>query len=98
MATYIVDIDGTILTSKPGEYKVSKPLPGHIEKINALYDAGHTIIYWTARGATTGIDWGEFTKSQLDFFGCRYTELRMGKPHYDYWIDDKAINANQFFS
>lgn len=98
MATYIVDIDGTILTSKPGKYHTSQPLPGHIEKINALHDAGHTIIYWTARGANTGIDWLAFTEAQLQQFGCRYTQLRMGKPHYDYWIDDKAITANQFFS
>lgn len=24
------------------------------------------IIYWTARGKTTGIDWSELTKQQLD--------------------------------
>lgn len=95
---YIVDIDGTILEGKPGEYPTSKPLPGRIEKINALYDQGHTIIYWTARGATSGIDWTYFTKTQLDLLGCKYTELRMHKPHYDIWVDDKAVNALDFFS
>jgi len=25
------------------------------------------------------------------------TELRMGKPAYDYWIDDRAYNVNDFF-
>ena len=27
-----------------------------IQKANELYDLGHTIIYWTARGAVSGID------------------------------------------
>jgi hypothetical protein len=62
-----------------------------------LYDEGHTIIYWTARGATTGLDWSELTKTQLDFWGCKYHELRMGKPMYDVWVDDKAINDKAFF-
>ena len=31
-----------------------------IEKINKLYDEGHTIIYMTARGAVTKVDYKEF--------------------------------------
>ena len=30
------------------------------------------------------------TKEQLDDWGCRYHDLRVGKPHYDLWIDDKS--------
>lgn len=93
----IVDIDGTILNSPSGEYKDCVPIPDRIERINALYDLGHTITYWTARGSKTGVDYSELTKNQLNRFGCKYTHLVMGKPDYDLWVDDKAINSEHFF-
>ena len=87
---YIVDIDGTICTTHDGQYAKSEPLAARIAKINQLYDDGHKIIYWTARGMTSNTDWSELTKRQLEFWGCKYHELRMGKPSYDVWVDDKA--------
>lgn len=95
--TYIVDIDNTICVSEGGNYNESKPMHNRIAKINKLYDEGHTIIYWTARGGTSGIDWTDKTHSQLAAWGCKYNEIRMWKPSYDIWIDDKAINAEDFF-
>ena len=53
-------------------------------------------IYWTARGANSGINWEELTIDQLDSWDVKYHSLNMGKPHYDVWIDDKAINAHDF--
>ena len=99
MTIYYVDIDGTILTTPvKGDYTKSMPYPDRIEIVNALFDAGHTVVYWTARGTQSGIDWHDFTVKQLAEFGCKYTQLRTDKPHYDAWIDDKAINANEFFN
>ena len=95
--TYIVDIDNTILRTVDGDYMTSKPFLNRIAKINDLYDSGHTVIYWTARGAVSGIDWRNLTTKQLDEFGCRYTVLWCDKPHYDVWIDDKAINSENYF-
>lgn len=97
---YIIDIDNTICVkhSDDPSYELSVPLRERIAKINKLYDDGHEIIYWTARGATSGLDWKFLTEMQLNAWGCKYTEIRMGKPHYDIWIDDKARNANEFFS
>ena len=69
----------------------------NIEKINSLYDEGSTVIYWTARGSTTGIDWTELTTKQLASWGAKYNELKLGKPHYDIFICDKAINTERFF-
>jgi len=95
---YMVDIDGTICNTENSNYKLSKPLLERIEKINKLYDEGHTIKYMTARGAVSKIDWKEFTEQQLKEWGCKYHELDVGnKPHYHKWIDDKAINAEEFF-
>jgi len=85
-----VDIDGTICTITGGIYTDAKPMMKRIRKINKLYAKGNTIIYWTARGTATQIDWLELTKNQLDRWGCKYHELRMGKPEYDLWIDDKS--------
>lgn len=95
---YIVDIDDTICSKPEGtDYHSSKPFVTRIAMINDLYDQGHTIIYWTARGGSTGIDWSALTKQQLDQWGCKYHELRMKKPSYDVWIDDKAFNAAEWF-
>ena len=60
-----VDIDGTICTEEKGVYQNAKPKMEQIEKINELYDKGNTIIYWTARGTVTGVDWYDLTENQL---------------------------------
>ena len=85
-----VDIDGTICSITNGIYTDAKPKKKNIRKINKLYEKGNTIIYWTARGTVTQTDWLELTKNQLDRWGCKYHEVRVGKPHYDLWIDDKS--------
>ena len=58
----------------------------------------NTIIYWTARGTMSGINWFTVTLSQLNEWGCKFHELRMGKPAYDLFIDDKNINSEIYFS
>ena len=98
MKIYYVDIDGTICTNTDGNYQKSISLHKNIEQINKLYLEGNTIIYWTARGSVTGIDWYDLTKKQLDLWHVKYHDLRMGKPHYDHFICDKAINADDYFN
>ena len=94
---YIVDIDNTICISKDSDYNNCVPMFDRIKKINELYNKGHIIVYWTARGGNSGIDWKDKTHSQLAAWGCRYDELQMNKPVYDVWIDDKAINSDEYF-
>lgn len=94
---YIVDIDGTICTNTEGYYPHAQPLMDRIYLFNRLYDQGHEIHYWTARGSSSGSDWTELTHNQLADWGCKYTSLKLGKPSYDVWIDDKAFNADEFF-
>ena len=83
-----VDIDETICFYKDKrEYPLAIPHLDNIKKINTLYDQGHYIKYWTARGSVTGIDWLEITANQLDEWGCQYHELSVGeKPAYDLLI------------
>ena len=68
----------------------------NIKKANKLYDDGNTIVYWTARGATTGIDWTDLTAQQLKKWGAKYHELKLDKPFYDLFIDDKVINTEDW--
>ena len=68
-----------------------KILDEDIQKVNKLYDAGNNIVYWTARGVVTGIDWTLTTRTQLDRWGAKHHELLMNdKPHYDLLICDKT--------
>ena len=91
-----VDIDETIcLTPPTRKYSESVPIPKNIEKVNRLYDSGHEIVYWTARGCKSGKDYSKLTLSQLEKWGCKYTRLETNykKPNYDVLIDDKAVNS-----
>ena len=92
-----VDIDDTIFRANGLDYYKSVPIYERIERINKLYDAGNEIVYWTARGTKTGKNWFELTYKQLKDAGCKFTELRMGKPYYDLFIDDKNINSEEYF-
>ena len=98
---YFVDIDDTICYNDSEDkknYKLAKPYKDRISKINNLFDEGNTVIYWTARGTLTGINWFDITINQLNKWNCKYHELRMGKPYYDIFIDDKNINSDVFFN
>lgn len=110
MKIYCVDIDGVIAhdngTCGKCKYESCTPIKKNIEKINKLYDEGNYIKYFTARGMGTYKDdaqlakarWESLTQLQLSVWGCKYHELIMGKPSADYYIDDKAVNSNDFFN
>ncbi len=94
---YNFDVDGTICTNTFGEYEKAIPDFKRIKFINLLYEEGNVIQLFTARGTTTGIDWRELTTKQLFDWGVKYHTLKLGKPEADYYIDDKGINASEFF-
>ena len=91
-----VDIDGTICNTKKDEngawdYTLSEPRYNQIEKINKLHNEGNEIVYWTARGGATGVDWSDLTKKQLKEWGCKHTRIEtQKKPSWDLFIDDKT--------
>ena len=41
--------------------------------------------------------WYNFTLRQLKYWGCKFNELRFGKPEADHYIDDKGISDGNFF-
>jgi len=87
-----VDIDETIcFYSGERLYPKAEPDYENIQKINHLYEQGHQITYWTARGSVTGIDWYNLTETQLKKWGCKWHSLSVGnKPAYDLLICDKT--------
>ena len=96
---YVVDIDDTICKEE-GPVIGRIPYKDRIEKINKLYDEGHTIIYYTARGNKSGRGekyYRPITEKQLHEFGCKYHELGFKSHDADIFIDDKAINDKDFF-
>jgi uncharacterized HAD superfamily protein len=104
-----VDIDGTICDTpfrlddiydidKTTHYSQAVPHYSRIDVIYDLYDKGHNITYWTARGSVSGIDFTELTRNQLEEWGCKYHHLVVGtKPHFDMYICDKSFNSESFF-
>lgn len=96
MKIIYVDIDETICTSPQSrKYAAAIPIKENIEKINKLYDRGNTIVYWTSRGSRKQINWYKLTKTQLKEWGAKYNELRVDKPYYDLFIDDKTLRIEE---
>jgi hypothetical protein len=96
MKVIYIDIDETICnTPENRDYFEATPIKDNIEKINKLYEKGNTIVYWTARGSRTNINWYNLTKKQLDDWGAKHHELRVDKPYYDLFIDDKNIRIEE---
>jgi CMP-N,N'-diacetyllegionaminic acid synthase len=104
MKTYVFDLDNTLCSTKQTEdghwdYKNSIAIVDRINTVNKLYDDGNQIIIETARGSKSKKDWYEFTYNQLNSFGIKFHQLRSGiKFSADYFIDDKGINSEDFFS
>jgi CMP-N,N'-diacetyllegionaminic acid synthase len=89
-----IDIDETICNTPPDRnYANALPIVENIIKANKLYDAGHQITYWTARGTMTQINWTDITLAQFKQWGVKYHDLLFGKPAYDLFIDDKVMNT-----
>lgn len=91
---YCFDIDNTICATDEGDYKSSIPGKDQIAIINDLYERGNTIILHTARNK----NFTELTKNQLDRWAVKYHTLILGKPFADLYIDDRAINSQEFFT
>ena len=103
----LVDIDETIAYyDGPRTYDQAIPNRDHIKLVNDLYDQGHYICMWTARGGSeaskkAGRCYYDFTEQQLKSWGVKFHELSTGskgnyiKPAADLVLDDKAMTIEQ---
>ncbi len=102
------DLDDTLCERDSEEggvlkYYSCRPVPKMIGIVNELYERGHTIIIYTARGLNqfkgnvhdVYDELYEITKSQLRVWNIKHHRLIMGKFPYDLLVDDKAINSTQ---
>ena len=92
---FVFDIDGVIALKREDlDYAQALPNERMIAIVNRLYELGNRIVLFTARGYVTGIDWRPVTEKQMNDWGVKYHELKMGKPNADYYIDDKFLDMN----
>ena len=91
----VIDIDNTICTQEK-DYSMAKPFLDRIASFNKLYNEGHIIVYYTARGTETGTDWREVTEKQFRQWGVKYHDLIFGKPSADFYIDDKGVTYERW--
>lgn len=92
---FAVDIDGTITQSNAWtdeEVIKAKPNKKLIDLINALYIQKNIIILYTCRGDSII----PATKYWLKKHGVKYHSINNNKLWADLYIDDKAINPNDF--
>lgn len=94
--------DSNIKVSGIEKYDHCEPIQENIDIVNSLYDDGHKIIIYTARGMTIFSD-DVFkiyehlypkTYDCLIKWGIKFHQLVMGKISYDVLIDDKCLNSH----
>ena len=96
-----IDLDGVICGFKQDgqTYADVVPVPGAVEGIKALKEAGHHIIIYTARHMKTCkgnpslviARVGKITLNWLADQDVPYDEIIFGKPWADIYIDDNAL-------
>ncbi len=97
LKNFVVDIDGVIaLLSPNNDYNLAQPNQTVIDAVNRLYEAGHHITLFTARGSMTGLDWTAVTSGQMQRWGVMHHELRLGKPAADFYVDDRNLSVHEF--
>ena len=102
MAVYCFDLDNTLCKTECLEgrhrYLEATPIKERIAVVNQLYDQGHIILIETSRGCGSGVNWFQDTVKQLVGWGVRFHTVRAGvKFAADFYVDDKAINSEDFF-
>lgn len=93
---YLIDIDGTICDDVPNEEPermvTATEYVGAKDRINAWYDEGHIITFFTSR---TSRDHRVVTENWLKEHGFKYHNLLMDKPrggNYT-WIDNHIVEG-----
>jgi len=96
LVRYCIDIDGVLCQTVGINYMDAVPDERVINIVNDLFDKGHNITIYTARGVGRGIDMTALTKKQLAEWGVKYHKLYTNKPPADIYIDDRALNIKEF--
>ena len=111
--TIMIDIDATLCKAPRGDdgvykYDIAVPITETIEKTREIYNQGHQIILFTARGMKTfdgNVNEIEkfhrpILKKWLKENNVPYHDLIFGKPFYlnYYLVDDRNLSINQYIN
>ena len=96
---FCFDIDNTICITKGKQYSRSKPIKEAVSLINKLYLKGHYIKIFTSRFMGRNNDdvkkankqGYKFTYKQLKDWGLKFHKLYIGKPSFDFLVDDRSV-------
>lgn len=83
-----IDLDGTLCSEeRTFERPLAKPIDGSAQSLKRLKEEGWTIVIWTARG------WEQYrvTERWLQDNDMTYDQLLMGKPQFQFLVDDRAV-------
>jgi predicted secreted acid phosphatase len=95
---YMIDIDGTICDDIPNEEPErmadAKLFDGALETINAWYEEGHIITFFTSRTE----EHRKVTEEWLNKNGFKYHGILFGKPRGGnyHWIDNHIVRATRY--
>jgi hypothetical protein len=97
---FLFDIDNTVCFTSKRKYSLAKPKKKIIKVINLLKKNGHIIKLFTSRYMGRHNDNGKLvhkkyykkTFNQMKKWNISFDILIMGKPSYDFLIDDKSLN------
>lgn len=104
---YVFDLDGTICSQeRSGEYHRAIPIQAMVKRVRELFDQGHEIIIFTARGMNTYkgnvtdviYHMSQMTEDWLRMHDVPFHQIIYGKPAADFYIDDKGVNASDFLN
>jgi len=91
--TVCVDIDGTLLTYEDYEKnKWGQPIPHAMYVLNEWIENDVHVVLFTARGE----DEKSALEKHLKDYKVPYDTLIMGKPHADFYVDDRAIKFTRW--
>ena len=101
MLKFCFDIDGVICTTYKKNYTKAKPKKKVIALINNLYKKNYIIIFTSRYMGRNNDNVAKAKKQgyrktymQLIDWGLKFHELRLGKPSFDVFVDDKNFLFN----
>ena len=102
--SFVFDIDDTICNNKNRDYINAEPIKEVINKINYLHKNVATIRLYTSRGMVScNGDINKIIAKNKDILlnwlyrhNVKFDELIFGKPLGDLYVDDKAMNVEDF--
>jgi len=90
-----IDIDGTLTNETIGwDYSKRTPRQDVIDKVNQHYDQGDFITLFSSRFQSDR----KVTVAWLRKHGVKYNRLILGKPKFDWYIDDINSSPTEFIT